>query len=275
MANAADPKFTPAAASLAVVDMKVTQIRTDEALIEFVRSLAETRELTDAQEAVAVYTARKRGHEFDWILSNLGLKQDTAARREIEGMAILRLSEVTRTVAAIRVGSLGVKVVDEITSKPISLTADGVDQRIIDLEIMAAGKKVASSYMTEGKKPLNDEQVAAVVKQAIKTVEAKVEPLNAASIVAAVPSFSETVGLTRKETPRTPSTSNTGPMGLEFHIKAALRDIAALEKAAEEPYVLTTHDYKALFDLVTRFGLVLEPTEDLARALEVAEKAGL
>ena len=275
MANAADPKFTPAAASLAVVDMKVTQIRTDEALIEFVRSLAETRELTDAQEAVAVYTARKRGHEFDWILSNLGLKQDTAARREIEGMAILRLSEVTRTVAAIRVGGLGIKVVDEITSKPITLNADGVDQRIIDLEIMAAGKKVAASYMTEAKKPLNDEQVAAVVQQAIKTVEAKVEPLNAASIVAAVPSFSETVGLTRKATPRTPSTSNTGPMGLEFHIKAALRDIDALEKAAEEPYVLTTHDYKALFDLVTRFGLVLEPTEDLARALEVAEKAGL
>ena len=275
MANAADPKFTPAASSLAVVQMKVGDIRTDDALIEFVTRLAETRELTDAQEAVAVYTARKRGHEFDWILSNLGLKQDTAARREIEGMAILRLQEVTRCVTAIRVGSLGIKVVDEITSKPITLNDDGVDERIVALEIMAAGKKVQASYVTEGKKPLTDDQVAAVVEQAVKTVASKVEPLNAASIVAAVPSFSEQVGLERKVAPRTPQTSNAGPMGLEFHLKAAMRDIAALEKAAEEPYVLTVHDYKALFDLVTRFGLSLEPTEDLAKALETAEKAGL
>ena len=64
-------------------------------------------------------------------------------------------------------------------------------------------------------------------------------------------------------------------MGLEFHLRAALKDVEALEKAAEEPYVLTTHDYKALFDLVTRFGLTLEPTEDLARALDIAEKAGM
>ena len=275
MSVAVDPKFTPAAASLAVVNIKVGDIRSDEALIEFVGHLQETRVLTDAQEAVAVYTARKRGHEFDWILSNLKISESTAKRREIEGMAILRVGEVTRTVAAIRTGTLGIKVVDDITAKPKSLTDDGVDARIVEMEIMAAGKAVQATYMTPDKKPLTDTQVAAVVQQAIKTVADKVEPLNAASIVSAVPSFSETVGLTKKVTPRTPGGSNQGPMGLEFHLRAALKDVEALEKAAEEPYVLTTHDYKALFDLVTRFGLTLEPTEDLARALDIAEKAGM
>ncbi len=275
MPVATDPKYTPAAASLAVVDIKVGQIKTDEALIEFVGHLQETRALTDAQEAAAVYTARKRGHEFDWILSNLKISESTAKRREIEGMAILRLSEITRTVAAIRVGTLGIKVVDEITSKPKSLTEDDVDARIVELEIMAAGKAVQASYMSPDTKPLTYKQVADVVNYAIQVVADKVEPLNANSIVNAVPSFSESVGLTKKVTSRTPGGQNQGPMGLEFHLRAALKDVEALEKAAEEPYVLTTHDYKALFDLVTRFGLTLEPTEDLARALDIAEKAGM
>lgn len=271
-----DPKFVPSADSLAIVGIKVGQIRTDDALIEFVHGLAETRSLTDAQEAVAVYTARKRGHEFDWILTNLGLLQATAQRREIEGMAILRLQEVTRTVAAIRTGELGIKVVDEITSKIINLDAEGTDERIIELETLAAAKRIKQTYVTADKKELSDDAVANLIRQAKDTVVAKVEPLTAATLVQAVPSFSESHGVQRKVTKRTPEPSVSGPMTLEFHLRAALKDMRALVDAADgAPYVPTTQDFKALFDLVTYLDLSLDMSPDMVAALEIAEKAGL
>ena len=274
--NTTDPKFVPAASSLTVVGMKVGDIRTDDALIAFVHGLAEQRTLTDAQEAVAVYTARKRGHEFDWILTNLGLSQATAQRREIEGMGILRLQDVTRTVAAIRTGELGIKVVDEITSRPISLDADGTDERIIALETLAVGKRIKATYVTADKKDLSDEAVAGLLRQAQSTVEAKVEPLTAATLLQAVPSFSEDHGVIRKVQKRTPEPSVSGPMTLEFHLRAALKDMRALVDAADgAPYVPTTQDFKALFDLVTYLDLSLDMSPDMVAALEIAEKAGL
>jgi len=281
MATVADPKFTPAAASLSKVGMKVADIRTDDALIAFVLKGQETRALSEAQEAVAVYTARKRGHEFDWIMQHLHISKDTAERREIEGMALLRLqvseSEVPRVQSAIRTGRLGIKAVDDITAKSYTVTDNGVDARLEDLEILSAGKRIKDKYVLADKgMAISDKQAAEIVATARKVVADKVEPVSAATILAAVPNFSEQVGLKVKDVKRTTTGgSNSGPMGLEFHLKAAMRDIDALEKAAEQPYTLTTHDYKALFDLCTRFGLALEPTEDLARALEVAEKAGL
>ncbi len=280
MATVADPKFVPAAASLSKVGMKVADIRTDDALVAFVLKGQESRALSEAQEAVAVYTARKRGHEFDWIISNLHIQKDTAERREIEGMALLRLQvdehEVPRVQSAIRAGRLGIKVVDDITAQSYTQTDNGVDERLEKLEILSAGKRIQEKFVLADKgQAISDKQAADIVAHARKVVAAKVEPVSASTIIAAVPNFSEEVGLKVREAKRTPGQQKSGPMGLEFHLKAALKDIDALEKAAEQPYVLTTHDYKALFDLVSRFGLTLEPTEALVTALEVAEKAGI
>jgi hypothetical protein len=279
MANVADPKFVPAAASLSKVGMKVGDIRTDEALIAFVLKGQENRALSEAQEAVAVYTARKRGHEFDWIMSNLKISKDVAERREIEGMALLRLqvdeAEVPRVQSAIRTGRLGIKVVDDITAKSYTVTDGGVDARLEDLEILSAGKRIKDKYVLADKgMAISDKQAADIVKHARTVVEQKVEPVSASSILQAVPNFSEEVGLKVKEGKRTTSGSkNDGPHALEFHLKAAMKDIAALEKAADQKYELTAHDYKALFDLCSMFDLVIEPTEAMVKALETLEKA--
>lgn len=278
MASVADPKFVPPAASLSKVGMKVADIRTDDALVAFVIKGQESRALSEAQEAVAVYTARKRGHEFDWILTNLHISKDTAERREIEGMALLRLQvdehEVPRVQSAIRTGRLGIKVVDDITAKSYTQTDTGVDARLEDLEILSAGKRIKDKFvMADRGLAISDKQAADIVAHARTVVAAKVEPVSAATIIAAVPSFSEEVGLKVKENKRTPSTSNNGPMPLEHHIRAALRDIAALEKAAEQDYELTPHDYRALFDLCSKFDLVIEPNETMVKALETLEKA--
>lgn len=252
-----DPKFVPAAASLSIVGMKVSQVRSDDALIEFVQGLASTRSLTDAQEAVAVYVARKRGHEFDWILTNLGIDERTAKRREVEGMAIIRLQEITRCVSAIRTGDLGIKVVDEITGRLASITEDGTDQRIVDLEVLAAAKDIQRNYQSADGKPLSDEAVSALVTQAQSTVVAKVEPMTARNLVRAVPSFSESAGVVAKpKQRRTPQQTEGGPLGLEAHFKAALRDAKAIVAAADgEAYVITPADAKALLDLMEFIGV--------------------
>lgn len=255
-----DPKFVPAASSLQVVGIKVAQIRTDDALIDFVQGLASTRSLTDAQEAVAVYVARKRGHEFDWVLTNLGIDERTAKRREVEGMAIIRLQEITRSVSAIRTGDLGIKVVDEVTGRLYSIADDGTDQRIIDLEVLAAAKDIQRNYMSAEGKPLTDEAVSALVSQAQSTVVAKVEPMTARNLVRAVPSFSETAGIVAKpKQKRTPQQADGGPLGLEAHFKAALKDAKAIVAAADgEAYVITPADAKALLDLLDFIGVDAE-----------------
>ncbi len=279
MATVADPKFVPAAASLSKVGMKVADIRTDDALVAFVLKGQENRALSEAQEAVAVYTARKRGHEFDWIMSNLHITKDVAERREIEGMALLRLQvdehEVPRVQSAIRTGRLGIKVVDDITAKSYTQTDNGVDARLEDLEILSAGKRIKDKYVLADRGlAISDKQAADIVATARKVVADKVEPVSAATILAAVPNFSEEVGLKVKEGKRSGGGgTKSGPQTVEFHIKAALKDVEALEKAAEQAYELTPHDYKALFDLCSKFGLVIEPTESMVKALEALEKA--
>ena len=252
-----DPKFVPAAASLQVVNIRVSDIKTDAALIEFVQGLGKTRSLTDAQEAVAIYVARKRGHDFDWILTSLGIDERTAKRREVEGMAIIRVGEITRVVSAIRTGGLGINVVDEITARPLSLASDGTDQRIIDLETLAAGKEIQRSFQTSDGKSLSEEQVAAIVRQAEDTVVAKVEPMTARNIVRAVPSIAEQHGVTAKpKQSRSPQEPKAGPFGLEHHFKAALADARALVAAVDgEPYVITPADARALLDLLEFLGI--------------------
>lgn len=253
-----DPKFVPAAASLSVVGIKVSEIRTDEALKDFVQGLSKSRVLTDAQEAVAIYVARKRGHDFEWILTELGIDERTAKRREVEGMAIIRLQEITRCVSAIRTGGLGIKVVDEITAKPVTLVGEhNTDARIIELETIAAAKDIQRTFQTSDGKPLSDEAVAQIVRQASDTVVNKVEPMTARNIVRAVPSISEQHGIVVKPaSKRTPQTNQSGPFGLEHHFKAALADVKALVDAADgEEYVITPNDARALLSLLTFLGL--------------------
>jgi len=266
-----DPKFVPSAASLEVVGIKVSQIKTDAALVEFVKGLAETRQLTDAQEAVAVYTARKRGHEYAWCLTELGIEEHTAKRREVEGMAILRLGEITRTVSAIRTGELGVKVVDEITSKAVP-----VEDRIDLLNEAAFGRYLQRTFKVEGKDEIPTEVLAAALTQAKATVEAKVEPMNAGTLKGAVPSFSEDLGLVKKEQKRTPQVNESGPMGLEFNLKKALSDIRKIEEATNgAPYVPTTQDYAALFALCDYLAVMIEMPQDVMDAILALEAADL
>lgn len=252
-----DPKFVPAASSLSIVGIKVSEIRTDDALKDFVQGLSRTRSLTDAQEAVAIYVARKRGHDFDWVLTELGVDERTAKRREVEGMAIIRLQDITRTVSAIRTGDLGIKVVDEITGKPLSFDADGVDARILELETLAAAKDIQRTFQTSDGKPLSDEAVASIVRQATDTVVNKVEPMTARNIVRAVPSIADQHDVTVKpKAKRAPQTSESGPFGLEHHFKAALTDAKALVAAADgEAYIITPADARAMLELLTFLGV--------------------
>jgi len=259
-----DPKFVPSAESLAVVGIKVGQIRTDAALVEFVKELQEGRKITDAQEAVAVYTARKRGHDYAWCLTELSLSEHTAQRREVEGMAILRMQEITRTVAAIRSVELGAKVVDEITA-----SSGSVEDRITKLEDAALGRFLQRDFKAEGKDDIPSEVIASMIEKAKAQVERNVEPLTAANLIKAVPHFTEELGLTKKVNKRSPQETVTGPMGLEFNLTKALADVKAIEEATNgAKYVPTPQDYKALFDLCAYIDVTLDVSPAVAEAID-------
>lgn len=279
MSNApsnSDPKFTPAASSLGKIGMKVGDIKTDEALIAFVARGQKSRQLSEAQEAVAVYVARKRGHEFPWITANLGLSESTAKRREIEGMAILRLhvdeADLLRTVNAIRTAGLGLKVVDEITSEHCTLNDDNQDERMLKLEDVAAAAVIKAKYTaSEGSdQPLSDTKAAEVVAAAKQVVTRQVQPINTSNIVAAAAHAADEAKVSVRKTKRTPQPPVTsGPSGLNVHLTAAMKDMDRMEEAADgEAYWLTPQDWAALFLLLGRFDLALEPTEAVIAAME-------
>lgn len=265
-----DPKFTPAASSLGKIGMKVGDIKTDDALIAFVARGQQSRQMSEAQEAVAVYVARKRGHDFTWIATNLGLKKETAGRREIEGMAILRLhideANILRTVNAIRVGELGIKVVDEITSRPCTLDDDEIDERMYALEDMAAAGQIRKKYTSsEGSdQKLTEKKAAEVLAAAKAVVTRQVQPMNTSNLISAAAYTAEDAGISVRVAKRTPTPPvKAGPQLLEVTIKQALDDVLRMEKDAKEPYDITKEDYAVLTLLLAHFDLTLEANDAL------------
>ena len=266
MSNNSDPKFVPSAKALSIVGLKVGELRTDEGIIRLIQDRDAAIGVAENQISVAVFTLMQRG----WSTAAIGAKtqyaERTVIRKGIEGMAILRTGEVTRTVAAIRTGNLSKRVVKECTAG-----ADPSEVKITRLERAAIGSELQSRYVVTSTKKQPDSVVIDLVLQAVKdVVEGDSEPLNAASFVAAIPHVSEDVGLTAKESTR--ASRNHGgdntPQGVEYHLRAALKDAQAIANAADADYVPTPQDVKALLDLCMFLNLELTLDPSIAQAVE-------
>lgn len=242
-----DPKFVPPAAALKIVGLTVAQVKTDDDLFNLISSNTSTIGRLDDQIAVAIYIFHQRGWKYEDLTSKTGMPERTLKRKNVEGMAILRTKEITRTVSAIRAGELSKKVVDDITS-----STDSADVKIRKLEEAAVGAAL-KSYVTEEGKPA-DSVVKADVMHARLTqvVEEQIKPVQGWNLVNAIPLLAGETGLKIKESKR--SSQNNGgsnnPMGLEYNLTKALTDMQAIEKAAEEQYIPTTQDIFALLRLV-------------------------
>jgi hypothetical protein len=265
MSSNVDPKFVPTAKALSVVGLRVSDIRRDEDILKVIEERNTAIGLAENQISVAICVLQQRG----WTNAQIGQKTNyserTVTRKGIEGLAILRTSEVTRTVAAIRAANLSKKVVDACTKG-----AGDAESKIAALERAALASELQSRYVTDSNRVPDAVVLDRVVEAVREVVETNAEPANAASFVDAIPSISESMGLKAKDGSR--SGHNQGgsnsPQAVEFHLRAALRDAQAIANAADADYVPTPQDIKALFELTSFLNIELALEPEVAQAVE-------
>lgn len=267
----ANPEFIPSQRALSVVGLTREAVSTDEQIVTLVQQNDRNIEVADYQNSVLVYILIARGHGYDWVLKTLGIPERTAVRRKIEGMAILRTTETRRTVAAIRKAGLSDKVVDGCTTGTGSR-----DSKIAALEKAAFVQTVQKNYQPAkgaADSPITESVLSKALDEAVKVVAANEQPLSAVTMIEAVPHLVESLGLKPKVQSRSPQEGDAAPKGLEFHMKAALKDLKAIVAANDDqPYVPTPQDMKALMDLCTFLDITLDVTPEVAAAVEALAK---
>lgn len=263
MSTTTDPKFTPSNEALAVVGLAVSRIKTDNEIFKFLAEADEKIDALDSQKSVAIYILKQRGWKNSAIAQRTNYAERTVVRKYIEGMAIMRTQETTRTVAAVRAADLTEKTVDECTKG----TGDS-ESKINKLEAAAVRKEVTSKFQTEGGQEVDSVTVDRVIEQTAAIVAAQAEPATAGTFIDAIPQVTEDLGLVvKKRTPDQDGGQST-PQTVEFHLKAALKDAKAIADAANMDYVPTPADVKALLRLAQYLGLDLMLEPEVAAAVE-------
>lgn len=261
--------FTPSLSALAAVGLTPEMLQSDQDIIELIVLGVESRALSEYQEAVAIYTAIQRGHDYEWVLKSTGVPERTARRRFIEGMAIVRTGDPLDAVTSVRVGDLTESAVDEVTKGRLSQSA-----KLENLRALAFGTAITSSWQVkDGDRvsKIEPAQIREAFVQAQDSVLSNEEPVDARTLVKAISSFGKEMGLVKKVAKRKSQgkADETGPFGVEWHMRATLSDIDAIEAASDgETYIPTPQDVKALLDVATRLGLALDLSPEMAEAIE-------
>jgi len=259
-----DPKFIPEDDKLAIVGLSVSNVKTDNQLYKLVVNNNEKSELIDAQNAVAAYILWKRGAEQETIAGKVGRDVRTIKRWCVMGAAIMRTGEYTRTMGAVRLVDMSKGAMDTATQGDLT-----PDQKLEQLETAALALDIKSKFQSEKGKAVTDETIQAVVAELPRIVKENAEPLTAKNMADSVHVVADRFGIERKQ--RTPDPDGgQGPLAVESHLKAALKDARAIAKASGSAYVPTAADVKALMALCDFLEIPLmidEATIDAVEAL--------
>jgi hypothetical protein len=262
MSTTQDPKFLPSNEALSVVGLSQAKLKSDEAIFKMLAHNDEQIDTLESQKSVAIYVLKQRGWTNAKIAQRTNYAERTVVRKYIEGMAVLRTGETTRTIAAVRASDLTEAAVQECTKG----TGDS-EGKIRKLETAALTKEVTSKYQMENGAEPSAAVIAKVADEVAKVVKAQAEPVTAGTLIDAIPQVTEELKMVVKQrTPDQDGGANT-PQTVEFHLKAALKDAKAIAKAAEEPYVPTPADVKAILGLCQYLGLDLMLPEDVEAAV--------
>lgn len=260
MSTTHDPKFVPSNDALQVVGLSQNKVKTDKAIFDMLAHADEQIDTLESQKSVGIYILKQRGYSNAKIAQRTNYAERTVVRKYIEGMAVLRTGETTRTIAAVRSADLTEKTVQECTKG-----AGDSESKIQLLERAALTKEVQAKYVTDSGKIPDKVVIDQVIDQVTTVVAAQSEPATAGTFIDAIPQITENVGLKVKN--REPSKQGeAGPQTVEFHVRAALKDAKALAKAAEMDYEPTPADLSALLSLCDYLGLhlVVEDAEVMA-----------
>ena len=263
MSTTHDPKFVPSNEALQIVGLSQNKVKTDKAIFDMLAHADEQIDTLESQKSVGIYILKQRGYSNAKIAQRTNYAERTVVRKYIEGMAVLRTGETTRTIAAVRSADLTEKTVQECTKG----TGDS-ESKIQMLERAALTKELQAKYLTDGGKIPDKVVVDNVIDAVTKVVAAQSEPATAGTFIDAIPQITEQVGLKVKERTPDPDGGKKSAMAVEFHIKAALKDAKALADAAEMDYVATPADVKALLNLCDYLNLELLIEPSVAKAVE-------
>lgn len=263
MSTTHDPKFIPSDNALAVVGLSKSKVQSDTAIFNFLREADEKIDTLDSQKSVAIYILKQRGWTNAKIAQRTNYAERTIVRKYIEGMAVLRTQETTRTIAAVRAADLTEKTVQDCTKG----TGDS-ESKIQALERAALSKEVTAKFTTESGQVPDKVLIDRVINATAQVVAAQSEPATAGTFIDAIPQVTESLGLTAKTRSTDSDGGKSTPQTVEFHLKAALKDAKALADAAEQDYVPTPRDVKALLSLCEYLGLELLIEPGVAAAVE-------
>jgi hypothetical protein len=263
MSTTFDPKFVPSAKALAIVQLTVADLKSNESILEMLVATEGKIDLLHAQQSVGIYVLKQRGWSNGNLAAKTNYSERTIVRKYIEGMAVLRTGETTRTIAAVRAAELTQKTVEECTKG----TGDSVS-KIESLERSAVGKALLGSFTTmEGKIP-DSVLINKVITETANVVAAQAEPATAGTFIDAIPQVTEMLGLKIKKRATDPDGGANTPHSVDFHLKAALKDAKAIATASNEDYVASATDVKALLALCAYLSLELLIDESVAKAVE-------
>jgi len=263
MSTTQDPKFLPSNEALSVVGLSQAKLKNDETIFKMLAHNDEQIDTLESQKSVAIYVLKQRGWTNAKIAQRTNYAERTVVRKYIEGMAVLRTGETTRTISAVRSADLTEAAVQECTKG----TGDS-ESKIQKLEVAALTKEVTGKYQTEHGKAPSAATIIKVVEETNKVVTAQAEPATAGTLIDAIPQVTEALGLTVKQRDTEPDGGVRTPQTVEFHIKAALKDAKAIAKAADEAYVPSPADVKAILTLCEFLNLELMLPEDVEASVK-------
>lgn len=274
MSEEHDATFVPASKLLA--SFGLTAKKTDEAWFNVIKSNERKSLEMEAQNAIAAFTLYRRGHSHESIAHEVGVTSKTVKAWCVQGQALLRTCDAqtenaaARTLSACKIGNgASLTLVDTATK----IDGDG-DAKLEALEVLAVSDYVRKNFVNEDESALDDEAIASIVTSLPEQAQANLgtdTPPTAKAMVDALPNVTEAFGIQRKVTSRDPGDPDggTGPQGLEFHMKAALRDMILIAKAAEADYVPTASDVSALLRVCEYINIPILVDDATVDAIEV------
>lgn len=254
MSSTTDPKYTPPAAALATVGLTAAQLKSSDAVFNLIVATQVDINAHENQISVLITTLVLRGFTTTELIKRTGYSEASITRKNIEGTAILRTQEVTRTTSAIRSVNMSNKIMEQATR------GGTAEQKISALELGAMDRTLASGFTYKDDKTITAEDSALILVATRDAVLKDALPLLASNYIAYVPLLAEQFGIKAKpKAQRTPDPEgglNT-PMDLAYHLKKAQSDMQEIAKAAELPYLPTPQDYYALMQLCEAIGVGL------------------
>lgn len=266
MTHESDPNYIPPKDALETVGVAAEQITTNVQVFDLIALELREIDIHDTRIAVLVATLRYRGVTHETIAQKTGYSTKQVQRKEIEGVAILRTQEVTRTTSAIRSCDMSLTTMNEATTgKPTN------EEAIAELEKAAITRTLHRSFLREDNSGFTEDDAEYILETIMERVEADAMPMVAGNYVRYIPLMAAEFNLKAKPvTPRTASQEGgaSTPMGLEFHMKQALTDIKAIERAAGLAYVPTAQDYYAACQLMDYLNIEVLLEDDILQAVE-------